>query len=118
MIGNCSHCKVKAELEDWGGIKLCEKCVELYLLEIPEVPPKEDVDIKIGTADFIGAGASYEMCKTNIRISEGIDDMPKLSMWISHEIMHYLLHRMVGVKCCYKYDLISGHGELDFPQSL
>lgn len=70
------------------------------------------MDIKIKEPE-LASGACYDPETGEMTILKSTEDRYWLCTSINHEFMHYLLHRLVGIRCCYQYDSISSDGELD-----
>jgi len=102
----CSYCEKNIKkLESWGNQKLCSKCVKSYRDEFPDNPPADFSDLTIEEPRFEG-GASYSP-KTGKTIFRG--ENSDHAETINHEFIHFLLHEVVGIRCCYQYDSIYEH---------
>lgn len=113
----CSHCNKEFDLlEDWGNAQLCKKCANYHRDLIPK-KPKNNLNIIIKNPRF-GRGASYNPIMSLIELTRNTEDESTLIKYISHETMHYTLHRHIGIQCCYQYDNVSKSGELDYPHGL
>jgi len=107
MKGVCSYCeKHSDELESWGLTQLCPSCADDYRDEFPSKIKKSFSDIKIEKPKS-GSNAQYAP-KTGLTEFTTMTS-PNIPEIINHEFMHFILHKMIGIQCCYQYDSIEDH---------
>lgn len=102
----CTYCEEYAEtLEDWGCFKLCEKCVKEFRSDLPERPKRRGGNII--TADpKLDAQAKYDPKTGNIKLLMRCYELGNVCESINHEVIHYILHGLIGLHGCYKFDNI------------
>lgn len=99
----CDHCgKMVKSLENWGIINLCKDCVKYYKKELPKTPPINRGSIKIEKPKK-GCWGTYNPTTGEIEFTDKESNQP-FEGTINHEFMHYLLHRLMSLRCCYQYD--------------
>lgn len=109
----CSRCKGAMQdpgetLEKWGNVNYCGFCANLmrkYSNGWSDFP-----EICISEKPRFWVAAEYDFIYGKIIL---IKNHEKITNIISHEIMHHVLFKRVGLEACFKYDNISGFGELD-----
>lgn len=111
----CDQCKqVFEELEKWGIISLCYDCARRYERTLPKRAKRKTPDIIFDEPEFPSGNMCYSTTKNTIEIRKIGENEKWLCTALTHEFTHYLLHRLMGVKCTFQYDNISPNGQLDF----
>ena len=102
----CDFCqKSVRKVEDWGQFNICKKCAEKTIKEKGDKTEKA-FDMEIQEPRMIG-GAQYD--PKEARLIFRTKEEPTLYTWedlIIHEFIHYLLHKHIGLRCCYQFDNI------------
>jgi len=100
----CTQChEIFDKLESWGNAQLCKACAKAYCEKWPEKPSGEISDIEIEEPRF-GSGAQYvpDTGKTRFR---GYNEGSEFEV-LNHEVLHFVLHNLIGLRCCYQFDSI------------
>jgi len=101
----CSQCEKEFEkLESWGYLKLCESCAKKYREHWPKRPKGKISNVEIDKPRIVG-GAQYVPDSGNTRI-RGSNDGNQLFETLNHEVIHFVLHKLIDFRCCYQYDSI------------
>ena len=109
----CLGCGAESdELENWGIIDYCPVCVRWVTKYFPWNIDKDISDIKLLTPDEYDKTLPkvyYEMTRAGYYIMSGmtvIHDFDEKNIFeiINHEFMHFVFHKLFGLRCSYQYD--------------
>ena len=110
MEKECWKCGSTKDLENWGNFTLCKKCADHNRKRWSKPPKRGGMTIKPST----DSDATYNPSNGNTELGVFTEDLPSLCVWIQHETTHLILHRLMGIKCCFQYDNMSKHSEVEW----
>ena len=99
----CDECgKESKKLQSWGLFMFCPKCVGHIKKEFPDKTQKKRSEIRLKPPR--GRGGAYDPSTRSTLIYEAKEE--DVLLIINHENIHFALHRLFGVRCCYQYDSV------------
>ena len=109
ILKKCSRCGElypEDQLEDWGEFQLCPKCVEFIRKIYPEkIKEASDKIVKIHPHYIAGYG-SYDPSTGEVRLKSHCNEAI-VETTLTHESIHYVIHKHIGLRACFQYDNIA-----------
>jgi len=106
----CNGCKKTFNIEDtvnYGIFRLCRKC-DKYYQQFNK--PKNEPELHVMAPPISTSAAFYNVENSNIFIVDIEDkehEIKDIVESISHETIHYVIHKLQGIRACYGYDYYS-----------
>ena len=104
----CDGCQNIRKTEKWGPYMICEECAKLLNKKYKNKPKSDISDLKIESPIY-GSSASYNPLtgETKLRDSRAFKRSQDIVFeLVNHEFVHFLLHKMFGIRCCYQFDAV------------
>ena len=102
----CDECGKESEkLINWGHLSLCKECSDEWEKTRPNKPPKDNYEVTFNPEFY--HYAMYEIETGNIVILYLPEE--RVFRTLNHEILHRIIHKIVGLRPCWQYDNIETH---------
>ena len=103
----CDFCKeLREDTEPYGAYRICKGCKKTLEKRYPKEFVEDSVNLEIYPPD-ISHGGFYSITQNSIVITDSKYSVRETIKTISHETIHYALHKTIGISECYKFDGIA-----------
>jgi len=103
----CDFCKeLREDTEPYGAYRICKDCKENIERKYPKDLVEDSLELEIYPPDM-RHGGFYCPSQNSIVITSFEFSVRETIMTISHETIHYALHKTIGISECYKFDGIA-----------